>query len=247
MDCSDYTRFMLVEWLNGNVAPGTLPPASAWLGLFSTMIGDDGSGTEAAGGSYGRQPFEIEIPTPYTATLLEDLLFSGMPAGTWTHAGIFDASSGGNLLFHTPLVTPKTSVSGQSLPVAAGDLALTLGGNIAEEGAYGIFTMFLGGETYDDPPTVELRLMLDSTTPVTGGSYADQDLLPLTDVFAPSETTYNNDTITFTDVQTSGEDITWAQVIAQGDPWFEGPLVAPLPDPAGDVVFTGGDFAMTVT
>ena len=46
-----------------------------------------------------------------------------MPAGTWTHAALFDAAGGGNMLIHGPLGASKTTGTGDDLVVEAGDVS----------------------------------------------------------------------------------------------------------------------------
>lgn len=248
MDLSNYARYTFVEYLNGNEPVTT---RQGWLGLFSTPVGDDGSGTEAAGGSYSRQLVEAALWGDHGAQSTDALMFSGMPAGTWTHAGIFAASSGDALLFHTPLVTPKTTVAGQNLPIDIGDVAWNFTGPLTSDGTDLIYELFLMA-TIPDIPTVteiQLSLLLDGgNIEITGGGYAPQELV-LTLLSGGAETTYNAGLITFSDVQTGGLDIDWAEVTILPDNIviMSGPLVVPVPDPEGDVVLDYGDFALTLS
>ena len=45
--------------------------------------------------------------------------------GTITHFGLFDASSGGNLLIHGAFSSGKTVATGDILRIAAGELDIT--------------------------------------------------------------------------------------------------------------------------
>jgi hypothetical protein len=50
------------------------------------------------------------------------------PSGSWgtvSHFGVFDASTGGNLLFHAALADPKAINNGDSVSFAAGALTVT--------------------------------------------------------------------------------------------------------------------------
>lgn len=51
---------------------------------------------------------------------------NGTAAVTITHIGIYDATTVGNLLYHSPLVTAKTLQVGDVLSFGAGTLTLTL-------------------------------------------------------------------------------------------------------------------------
>ena len=51
---------------------------------------------------------------------------TGADYGTVTHMGIFDASSGGNLLWHGALTASKTVADGDTLTFAVGNIDLTM-------------------------------------------------------------------------------------------------------------------------
>jgi hypothetical protein len=51
---------------------------------------------------------------------------NGAGAVTVTHVGLYDASSGGNLLYHAPLVASKTLQIGDVLSFAIGSLTVTV-------------------------------------------------------------------------------------------------------------------------
>jgi 2-keto-4-pentenoate hydratase len=43
-----------------------------------------------------------------------------------THIGIYDALTGGNLLFHGALTVPKTVTTGDTMQINAGALTITM-------------------------------------------------------------------------------------------------------------------------
>ena len=49
-----------------------------------------------------------------------------MPAVTVTHIGLWDASSSGNLLYHTAVDTSKAVLAGDTISVAIGAVTVTL-------------------------------------------------------------------------------------------------------------------------
>lgn len=51
---------------------------------------------------------------------------NGPAAVTVTHIGIYDAATGGNLLYHSPLVSPKTLQQGDVLSFGIGTLTITI-------------------------------------------------------------------------------------------------------------------------
>lgn len=102
-------------------APGTL-----YLALHTADPGDTGSASEASGGSYARQV--VAFTWNAGAGRLDssaNVTFSNMPSGTFSHASIKDAASGGNTLMVGVFTSPQTLSSGQSLVVTAGDLRWT--------------------------------------------------------------------------------------------------------------------------
>lgn len=102
-------------------APGTL-----YLALHTADPGDTGSASEASGGSYARQ--SVAFTWNSGAGRLDSsasVTFSNMPSGTFTHASVKDASSGGNTLMTGVFTSPQTLSAGQSLIVSSGDLRWT--------------------------------------------------------------------------------------------------------------------------
>lgn len=95
-------------------------PASVFVGLFSTDVGDDGSGTEVSGSNYARVEI-VNNNTNFPAAVNgvksngTEIVFAE-PSASWgavRAVGIFDAAEGGNLLFAANL--------SQQVSIAAGD------------------------------------------------------------------------------------------------------------------------------
>jgi len=102
-------------------------PTEWHVGLFTSNPGEDGSGTEVATGAYARQSAAFTV-TGNTASNSAALEYPTATAdyGTVTHIGVFDASTGGNLISYAPLNTSKTIATGDVLRIPAGDLDITL-------------------------------------------------------------------------------------------------------------------------
>lgn len=114
---------------------------TTYVALFTTAVGDDASGTEVSGGSYAREiVYENAGGTPdwnlatvdgvgYLVDNNDAIDFTQATAdwGTVSHVGIFDAVSGGNLLYHGALTASQAVNNGSVFSFAAGDL------NIREE------------------------------------------------------------------------------------------------------------------
>ena len=103
-------------------------PTTVYVGLYTTDPTDADSGTEVSGGSYARTSVAFDAPSNGVTQNTADLTFPTATAswGTVTHIGIHDASSGGNLLFHTALDTSKAIDSGDIFKITTGNLTVTL-------------------------------------------------------------------------------------------------------------------------
>ena len=103
-------------------------PATVYVSLWTTDPTDAGSGTEVSGGSYARTSVTFASPTNGVTTNSADVTFPQATAGWGTVGwiGINDASTSGNLLFHTALDTSKTIDSGDIFKIATGSLSVTL-------------------------------------------------------------------------------------------------------------------------
>ena len=103
-------------------------PATVYVSLYTTDPTDADTGTEVSGGSYARTAVTMGAPSNGVSTNSADVTFPTATAswGTVTHVGIHDASTAGNLLFHTPLDTSKTIDSGDIFKITSGNLSVTL-------------------------------------------------------------------------------------------------------------------------
>jgi hypothetical protein len=103
-------------------------PTNVYVALFTTDPTDAGSGTEVSGAGYTRQLVTFGSASGGTASNSSEETFtaSGGNFGTVTHIGIYDASSGGNLLFHGALTASRTINDGESLVFSVGAIDITL-------------------------------------------------------------------------------------------------------------------------
>jgi hypothetical protein len=238
---SDYLEDLATNHLLRAVAH--TPTSNVYLALFSDATTDAGGGTEAVGGSYARQAITVGAPSSGQALNTNAMTFPNMPAGTWTHAAIMDASSAGNMLFHGPLPTPKTTIAGQSIGVSVGELEVGFSaGSAATEYLRDlIIDRFLRNQAHTPAATIYLALYADTTTisgggtEVTGGSYARQ---PITLAAASGGVTSNTAQIDFTDLPDQTADpITHAAIhnhVSAGNMMLQGALGSSVPAAAGD-------------
>ena len=103
-------------------------PTTVYVALFTSDPTDAGSGTEVSGGSYARTSATFGAPSNGVSVTTADITFPTATAswGTVGWIGIYDNSTGGNLLFHTPLDVSKTIDSGDIFKISSGNLSVTL-------------------------------------------------------------------------------------------------------------------------
>ena len=126
---SDYTENLVLTYLFTN---GSVTRPTAWyVGLFTAAPSDTGGGTEVSGNGYVRKATgTITVSgTGTTATNSAAIEFAAASGGNWgtvTHAAIFDAESGGNMLAWAQLTTARTINDGDVFRVPASSLTVTL-------------------------------------------------------------------------------------------------------------------------
>ena len=125
---SDYMEKLLLDW---SMTTGSATRPTAWfLALYTAAPSDAGGGTEVSGGGYARQAIAFDAastPDGTTSnTAAVEFEATGAAFGTVTHIGIFDADTGGNLLWHGEMTTSRTIGDGDKLVFAIGDVELTL-------------------------------------------------------------------------------------------------------------------------
>jgi hypothetical protein len=98
------------------------------VALYTTDPTDADTGTEVSGGSYARQAVTFGSPSNGVSTNSASVTFPTATGnwGTITHIGIRDASTAGNLLYHTPLDTSKTVNTSDVFTISSGNLSVTL-------------------------------------------------------------------------------------------------------------------------
>jgi hypothetical protein len=103
-------------------------PTTVFVGLYTSDPTDANTGTEVSGGSYARQSVTFGAPSNGASTNSGAVEFP-QATGSWGTIGwigILDASTSGNLLYHTPLDASKTIASGDIFRISIGSLSVTL-------------------------------------------------------------------------------------------------------------------------
>lgn len=138
---SDFLENKLIDQLfRGQAAPTT---TTLYVGLLTAAPSDSGGGTEATGGSYARVAVTSSLANwAGTQSAGSTVASSGTggqtsnntaitfptPSATWgtvTHFGIYDAASGGNLLFWGALTISKTINQADTVTFPAASLSIT--------------------------------------------------------------------------------------------------------------------------
>lgn len=118
-------------------------PTNLFIGLLTAAPSDAGGGTEVTGNNYGRATVACSLANwAGTQSAGSTVASSGTggqtsnnnaitfatPSGTWgtvTHFGIYDAVSGGNLLFWGALTIAKTINQSDTVTFPAASLTIT--------------------------------------------------------------------------------------------------------------------------
>jgi hypothetical protein len=126
---TDFTEALALNWL---LTSNTATRPTAWyVGLFTSATSDAGGGTEVSGNGYSRQAVSFTVATVSGTTKAGNSATITFPTatatwGTISYIAIFNASSGGNMLFHGPVVTNKLIETDDSFQITAGNLTVEL-------------------------------------------------------------------------------------------------------------------------
>ena len=104
-------------------------PATVYVALYTADPTDaDITANEVTGGSYARTSVTFAAPSNGVSLNSADVTFPTCTSagGTVTHIGLTDASTSGNLLYHSPLDVSKTIASGDIFKITTGNLSVTL-------------------------------------------------------------------------------------------------------------------------
>jgi hypothetical protein len=126
---AEFSNFLEDALINATLRNTTYTsPATVYVSLYTSDPTDADTGTEVSGGSYARTSVTFDAPSNGVTQNSADVTFPTATAswGTVSHIGVHDASTSGNLLFHTALDTSKTIDSGDIFKIETGNLTVTL-------------------------------------------------------------------------------------------------------------------------
>jgi hypothetical protein len=131
---TDYFEKKILDYVFRNTSMA-LDATNLWVGLFTGAPSDSAAGTEVSGGSYARVAvvrtgagFDAATGASPALTSNTGVITFPTASGAWgtvTHFGIFDAVTGGNLLYWADLTASKVIASGDTASFAAGALDVT--------------------------------------------------------------------------------------------------------------------------
>lgn len=163
------TTAVLTDYLEGKLIDYVLrdgvfaSPTNVYIGLFTASPSDVGGGTEVSGGAYARKTLTggFNPAASGTTSNTADIVFV-TSTGVWgsvTSLGIFDALSGGNLLFYGDFTGGPIQIdTGDTLTIPAGGLDVSLTGDISTYLANELLDHILDGTSFTQPADAFLAL-----------------------------------------------------------------------------------------
>jgi hypothetical protein len=126
---AEMSNYLENALINGTIRGTTYTaPTTVYVGLYTSDPTDANTGTEVSGGSYARQSATFAAPSNGASVTNADITFP-QATGSWGTVGwigILDASTSGNLLYHTALDVSKDISSGDIFKIDSGNLSVTL-------------------------------------------------------------------------------------------------------------------------
>jgi hypothetical protein len=106
-EMSNYLEDNLLDHVLRGDTGGTsfTQPTTIYLAFHTANPTDAASGAEVAGGSYARQLLSFGAASGGSSTNSSSATYTNMPTATVTHIALWDAVSGGNMLFHSPITS----------------------------------------------------------------------------------------------------------------------------------------------
>ena len=129
-----FTNYLEDKVLNHVFGGNAYTQPSLYVALFTKGPGETGGGTEVSGFNYARQSTTMSVAgsAPTEATNNADITFPAAagPFGRVTHAGVYDALTGGNLLAWATLTDPADFSTEQASEIQTSDIFKIEAGNL---------------------------------------------------------------------------------------------------------------------
>ena len=126
MSASNYLELKLLDHVLGSTSYSQ--PSAIYVALSTGSFNDDASGTELSGNGYTRKVVTFGTASSGSISNNSAVEFDTATGdqGTISHFGIFDASSGGNLLYHGAFSSSKVISTGDVLKISSSSLTVSL-------------------------------------------------------------------------------------------------------------------------
>ena len=121
-EASDYLENEILDHFFGGAA-------TIYIALYSAAPNDAGGGTEISGNGYARQSVPFGTASGGSIASNADVTFTAS-GGAWsevTHFGLFDASTGGNLLVHSAVDASFTLADTDVYTFSSGNITVDQG------------------------------------------------------------------------------------------------------------------------
>lgn len=234
---STFLRNKLLDFLDGTAYSA---PATVYLGLFVTPVNADGTGTEVSGGGYARKALTFSAASGGSITTSASVAWTPLDsagANTIFGWGIFDAASGGNLLFYGLFSTPMSVAANRNLTLDAGAVTISrpAGSALTDYLANNWLDKVLRAQAFSAPGTVYLGMFTEAPaddgtggTEVAGGGYArkaqnfsrgfDEIADGEAETWAPLDSAEANDVVAhgWWDASTNGNLLAWRHTYDDG-------------------------------
>jgi hypothetical protein len=127
MPKSDYLKEQVLNYVLRADATSFTAPTVVYLALFTVAPTDAGGGTEVSGGSYVRVSVTFGAPAggQVTNTSAVDFPMATGDWGTVVAFALFDAVSGGNMLYWNNLTATREILTNDQARYPAGQLIVT--------------------------------------------------------------------------------------------------------------------------
>lgn len=123
---SNYLEDNILDHVLRGDTPGTAypQPAAVYLAFHTADPTDAATGAEVSGGSYARKVLSFGAASGGASVNTTSATYTSMPTATVTHIALWDALSGGNMLYHSPISSIAFN-SGDEATVNAGAITVT--------------------------------------------------------------------------------------------------------------------------
>ncbi|WP_027591556.1 hypothetical protein [Pseudomonas sp. RL] len=132
---SGFSDYLENQLINVTLRGSSYTGGGVYIALFTSDPTDGATGSEVVDSGYTRQRAHQSVasdgftaPSNGSSSNTRNIVFPAVVDTqiTVTHWAVFDAQTGGNMLYHAPLTNPKTLDPSDVLSFPTGSLTITL-------------------------------------------------------------------------------------------------------------------------